>query len=76
MSRDDGRWGPCYERTQTPMTPETAMDREDPEETETESDGNHLAGIEDGAGCTEIWERLSRRRRTGEEAGSAESDDD
>ena len=52
------------------------MDREDPEETETESDGDHLRGIEDGAGCTEIWERLSRSRRTGEEAGSAESDDD
>ena len=23
---------------------------------------SHLDGVEDGAGCTEIWERLSERR--------------
>jgi len=23
---------------------------------------DHLAGIEDGAGCTEIWEKLSEQR--------------
>lgn len=33
------------------------------EEAETESDDeDHLADVEDGAGCTEIWERLSERR--------------
>jgi hypothetical protein len=26
------------------------------------TDGSHLDDIEDGAGCTEIWERLSERR--------------
>jgi hypothetical protein len=25
-------------------------------------DSPHLDGVEDGAGCTEIWERLSERR--------------
>jgi len=33
-------------------------------ETDTEPDDGtgHLDDIEDGAGCTEIWERLSERR--------------
>lgn len=26
------------------------------------SDDAHLADVEDGAGCTEIWEHLSERR--------------
>jgi len=25
-------------------------------------DADHLADVEDGAGCTEIWEHLSERR--------------
>ncbi|MGM0448572.1 MAG: hypothetical protein ACQERM_10035 [Methanobacteriota archaeon] len=29
---------------------------------EREDDAAHLDGVEDGAGCTEIWERLSERR--------------
>jgi hypothetical protein len=29
---------------------------------EGDDDADHLRGIEDGAGCTEIWERLSERR--------------
>ena len=33
-------------------------------------DSDHLADIEDGAGCAEIWERLSERR----EAATDESD--
>jgi len=32
------------------------------EDEEIEDADAHLAGIEDGAGCTEIWEHLSRRR--------------
>ena len=38
---------------------------EDPDpETDPEPDDGtgHLDDIEDGAGCTEIWERLSERR--------------
>ncbi|KOX96114.1 MULTISPECIES: hypothetical protein [Halorubrum] len=29
---------------------------------EEEPDRGHLDDVEDGAGCTEIWERLSERR--------------
>jgi hypothetical protein len=25
--------------------------------------GDHLAGVEDGCGCAEVWEHLSERRR-------------
>lgn len=28
---------------------------------------DHLAGVEPGAGCTEIWEYLSEQRANGEE---------
>lgn len=34
------------------------------ENTESREDDAHLADIEDGAGCTEIWEHLSDRRET------------
>lgn len=27
-----------------------------------EDDHDHLDGLEDGAGCTEIWEKLSENR--------------
>ena len=50
------------------------MSDENSEETESEND--HLAGVDDGVGCTEIWEHLSRARRTGEETGRAETDDE
>ena len=39
------------------------------DETDTAADA-HLAGVEDGAGCTEIWETLSERR----EADAADAD--
>ena len=29
---------------------------------DAESGASHLEGVADGAGCTEIWERLSERR--------------
>ncbi|WP_199236398.1 hypothetical protein [Halorubrum sp. ASP1] len=32
------------------------------EEPDAEPDDGHLDDVEDGAGCTEIWERLSERR--------------
>ncbi|WP_167551942.1 hypothetical protein [Halorubrum tropicale] len=31
-------------------------------EPDAEPDDGHLDDVEDGAGCTEIWERLSERR--------------
>lgn len=40
----------------------------DPESTR-ESDGtDHLDDIDDGVGCTEIWEHLSERREAGRDA--------
>ncbi|ELZ40388.1 hypothetical protein C463_15755 [Halorubrum californiense DSM 19288] len=41
-----------------------AENEADPEEagTDPDDDADHLDGVEDGAGCTEIWERLSERR--------------
>ena len=32
------------------------------EEEESPRADEHLDGLEDGAGCTEIWERLSEQR--------------
>lgn len=29
----------------------------------SEAEEEHLEDVDDGAGCTEIWEHLSRRRR-------------
>ena len=29
---------------------------------DVDGESDHLADVEDGAGCTEIWERLSERR--------------
>ena len=37
---------------------------------------NHLNEIEDGAGCVEIWERLSEARDQAENKVEAEADDD
>ena len=37
----------------------------DEEESRTD---DHLAGLEDGAGCTEIWERLSEQRASEQRA--------
>jgi hypothetical protein len=39
-----------------------------------ESSSNYLDDIEDGAGCTEIWEHLSNRREA-ESDGDEEEDD-
>lgn len=39
-----------------------------------ENESNHLNEIEDGAGCVEIWERLSEAR--GEDEAEVEADDD
>ncbi|KDS91944.1 hypothetical protein FK85_13905 [Halorubrum saccharovorum] len=37
-------------------------DAEGEADTESDDGTGHLDDIEDGAGCTEIWERLSERR--------------
>ncbi|GAA0665537.1 hypothetical protein ACFQDG_13220 [Natronoarchaeum mannanilyticum] len=39
----------------TNATPTHETDEEEPED-------DHLADIEEGAGCTEIWEHLSEQR--------------
>jgi len=38
------------------------VDAEGETDTEPDDGTGHLDDIEDGAGCTEIWERLSERR--------------
>ncbi|WP_199234121.1 hypothetical protein [Halorubrum sp. GN11_10-6_MGM] len=46
-------------------TGETGSDgsgRGDERDGDADGDSEHLADVEDGAGCTEIWERLSERR--------------
>ena len=35
---------------------------------DTERESEHLEDIEDGAGCTEIWETLSTKRKENESA--------
>lgn len=34
----------------------------EPIEEDTERDDSHLEDIEEGAGCTEIWEHLAEKR--------------
>ena len=41
--------------------------RADAERTSEERADAHLADIDDGSGCTEIWEHLSERRDSDEE---------
>jgi hypothetical protein len=53
-----------------------ASDAAGPEEDGTErdrpDDSEHLDDIEDGAGCAEIWERLSERREAAREEAARE----
>ncbi|UPM41852.1 hypothetical protein [Halocatena salina] len=35
---------------------------DDDGDTDQETDRSHLEGVEDGCGCTEIWEHLSEQR--------------
>ena len=44
--------------------PENTQLTEEPSASDEEEsrDDAHLDGLEDGAGCTEIWERLSEHR--------------
>ena len=37
-------------------------DGDNDEHDDARGESDHLADVEDGAGCTEIWERLSERR--------------
>jgi hypothetical protein len=39
---------------------------------DTESPDDHLKDIEDGAGCTEIWEKISEIRESREEEEDSE----
>ena len=45
--------------------PETETPKTEQEESRT---NEHLDGLEDGAGCTEIWERLSEQRASDQRA--------
>ncbi|PAU84196.1 hypothetical protein CK500_07115 [Halorubrum salipaludis] len=42
--------------------PRRGADPSDETDAEPDDGTGHLDDIEDGAGCTEIWERLSERR--------------
>lgn len=47
-------------------------ERERPDETDgaddsAERDDDHLRELEDGSGCTEVWEHLSERRAEADE---------
>lgn len=35
---------------------------ESEDDTDNETDRSHLEGVDDGCGCTEIWEHLSEQR--------------
>ncbi len=37
-------------------------------------DNSHLEGLEEGAGCAEIWEHLSERREESTSCGAAADD--
>jgi hypothetical protein len=41
------------------------------DESDDDGDGDHLDGVQDGAGCTELWDHLSEQR-----AENADADDD
>ena len=41
---------------------DAAAESNDEVDAEREGDANHLDDVADGAGCAEIWERLSERR--------------
>jgi hypothetical protein len=62
-------------------TREERTDETEESTAETDDEHDHLDGIEDGCGCTEVWEHLSEQRND-EEAGSrsaanpTESNDD
>lgn len=45
--------------------PETENPKTEEENSRT---NDHLDGLEDGAGCTEIWERLSEQRASEQHA--------
>lgn len=47
------------------------MSRKVADADEVDDDGAHLEDVPSGAGCTEIWEKLSEQR----EAAAAEADD-
>jgi hypothetical protein len=48
---------------------------DDEAEADAPDDAAHLADVEDGAGCAEIWERLSERRER-EDASREEPEGD
>jgi hypothetical protein len=53
------------------MTAEETLDEQaaadESEESDADRERGHLSDVEDGAGCTEIWEHLSERREDGDD---------
>lgn len=49
------------------MTESADGETADAPDDEQRVDADHLADVEEGAGCTEIWEHLSERRATDED---------
>jgi hypothetical protein len=45
-------------------TPTTETDDADDEPDPEDVDTSHLAGVDDGCGCAEVWEHLSEERAT------------
>lgn len=57
------------ERSVVQSMTRTSSDSPDDEEEATE----HLDNLEDGCGCTEVWEYLSERRAAGENSDESET---
>jgi hypothetical protein len=68
-SREDEREDPS---TGEQADAEPVDERTDAEPIESDDRSDHLDDVEDGAGCVEIWERLSERREA--ERREAEQD--
>lgn len=69
-TREDDRTEPSTgEQTDAePVDDQPIDDQTDAASTESADGSDHLDDIADGAGCAEIWERLSERRETEQDA--------
>ncbi|WP_117594282.1 hypothetical protein [Haloprofundus halophilus] len=65
---------PAHSEKRTPDADRPA-DTDRSADADCPTDDDHFSGLEDGAGCTEIWEHLSERRAQAD-ARPAENADD
>lgn len=63
----DDRRRPDADQTDAQSNGDQAAAATDTEREHPDRPDDHLAGVEPGAGCTEIWEYLSEQRANGEE---------